>query len=96
MNKFRMLLVLALVAAVYFYFTLDAGQYLQLQYLQSQLDTWREFRRQHFFISAAIFMATYILFTGLSVPGSTLLTLLGGAPFSGGAGDYCWCHFPAQ
>lgn len=49
-----------------------------LQHYQSQLMEWRS---QHPLFAAALFFICYLLVAALSIPGATLLTVLGGALF---------------
>jgi pyruvate/2-oxoglutarate dehydrogenase complex dihydrolipoamide dehydrogenase (E3) component/uncharacterized membrane protein YdjX (TVP38/TMEM64 family) len=74
--------VLALLAlAVTAYFGLGLGHYLSLDFIKSQrgaLETWRAANP---LLAALSFFALYVVVTGLSLPGATLLTLAAGAIF---------------
>ncbi|MEX2131515.1 MAG: FAD-dependent oxidoreductase, partial [Pseudohongiellaceae bacterium] len=59
----------------------DPGQYLTLENAQARLAELREYAAENFVVAAAVYLAAYILFTTLSVPGALLFTLLGGAVF---------------
>jgi pyruvate/2-oxoglutarate dehydrogenase complex dihydrolipoamide dehydrogenase (E3) component/uncharacterized membrane protein YdjX (TVP38/TMEM64 family) len=86
MSKARIIVVVALIAAVVAYIQLDLGQYLTLAYMQSQLDTMRSFAADNLWLSAGIYLLLYVLITALSVPGAAVMTLLGGAVFGFGLG----------
>lgn len=86
MSKARIIVVVALIAAVVAYIQLDLGQYLTLAYMQSQLDTMRSFAADNVWLSAGIYFLLYVLITALSVPGAAVMTLLGGAVFGFGLG----------
>ena len=86
MNKVRLLLIFALVLLVVVYFALDLGRFLQLEFVQSKIASWRDVRYNNFILCAALYVAVYVVLTGISVPGSTLLTLTGGAIFGFGWG----------
>ena len=81
MTRTRMIVAALLVAAVFLYITLDLGQYLTLAYVQSQLDTIRQFSQENFLLTAGGYFLAYVVLTALSVPGAAVMTLLGGAVF---------------
>ncbi len=77
----RLLLVALLLAGVTLFFSQGWYRQLDLAALQAsraQLVAWRESAP---LASAAAFVAVYVLVTGLSLPGATVLTLAGGAIF---------------
>jgi pyruvate/2-oxoglutarate dehydrogenase complex dihydrolipoamide dehydrogenase (E3) component/uncharacterized membrane protein YdjX (TVP38/TMEM64 family) len=86
MNKARIAVVALIAVAIVLYMILDLGQYLTLTYVQSQLDSIREFSRQNFTLSAGLYFITYVVMAALSVPGAAVMTLLGGAVFGLGWG----------
>ncbi len=77
------LLVLALIAA---FFVFDLGQYLTLDYLKSQRQTFLDFYTQNQTATLAVYFAVYVAVTALSLPGATIMTLAGGAVFGLGTG----------
>ncbi len=81
MNKTKLFLVVLLVLAVISYFTLDLGQYLTLEYAQSQLSSIQEYKDENFAQTAVIYFVGYVIATSLSIPGAIMITLLGGAIF---------------
>lgn len=81
MNKARLLIVALLAAAILSYFLFDLGQYLTLQYMQSQIATFQEFRDENFVMAALAYFFVYVLISAASLPGAMIFTLLGGATF---------------
>jgi uncharacterized membrane protein YdjX (TVP38/TMEM64 family) len=78
-RKLFLLAVLASAVAAFFYF--DAGRYLTLEALQMNRDRLLAFTDAHFATAGVLFVATYCLVTGLSLPGAVVLTLAGGFLF---------------
>ncbi|MDE0982951.1 MAG: FAD-dependent oxidoreductase, partial [Gammaproteobacteria bacterium] len=81
MNKTKSTLVVLLLLAVVSYITLDLGQYLTLEYAQSQLSSIQDYKNENFAQTALIYFIGYVLATSLSIPGAIMITLLGGAIF---------------
>jgi dihydrolipoamide dehydrogenase len=71
-------LILALVAV---FFVFDLQRYLTLESLKLQQDAITGYRHQHPALATLLYAALYIVVTGLSLPGATVLTLAGGAVF---------------
>lgn len=86
MSKARIIVVVALLAAVVAYMQFDLGQYLTLAYMQSQLDVIRNIAADNLWLSAGVYFLAYVAITALSVPGAAVMTLLGGAVFGFGLG----------
>jgi dihydrolipoamide dehydrogenase len=80
-NKSKFAIVLVLAAAIGSYFIFDLGQYFTLDFVQSRLAGIEEFRDENFTLSALIYFALYVAMAALSIPGATIVTLLGGAVF---------------
>jgi pyruvate/2-oxoglutarate dehydrogenase complex dihydrolipoamide dehydrogenase (E3) component/uncharacterized membrane protein YdjX (TVP38/TMEM64 family) len=80
-NKSKLAIVLVLAAAIGSYFVFDLGQYLTLQFIQSQLDGIQQYRDENFALAVFIYFSAYVAITALSIPGATIITLLGGAIF---------------
>jgi uncharacterized membrane protein YdjX (TVP38/TMEM64 family) len=68
--------ILAAALAVFFY--LDLGEYLSLDALKVNRDRLLAFTDANFGLAVALFIATYCLVTGLSLPGAVIMTLAGG------------------
>lgn len=81
MNKSKIAIVILLAAAVGSYMFFDLGQYLTLQFIQSQLDEIQQFRDENFAFTVLVYFSAYVAITALSIPGATIITLLGGAIF---------------
>ncbi len=78
----RRLLVLALILVlVASFFVLDLHHYLSFEVLEAQRTALRELVAAHPLETAAAFVVGYVVVTGLSLPGATVLTLAGGAIF---------------
>ena len=82
----KLLLVALLLsgAAAFFYF--DAHRYLTLETLQGNRDRLLAFAEANFGLASVLFVATYCVVTGLSLPGAVVLTLAGGFLFGSGLG----------
>ncbi|MBT5718491.1 MAG: FAD-dependent oxidoreductase [Gammaproteobacteria bacterium] len=81
MNKTKLILIALLIIAIFGYITLDLGQYLTLEYAQSQLSNIQDYKNENFAQTALIYFIGYVIATGLSIPGAIIITLLGGAIF---------------
>lgn len=81
MNKAKVLVIAFIVAAIGSYFMFDLGQYLTLDFAQSQLAGIQEFKNDNFSLTALIYFIVYVTATALSIPGAVIITLLGGAIF---------------
>jgi len=80
-NKSKILLLGLIAIAIGSYFLFDLGQYLTLDFVQSQLAAVQAYKDDNFATAAAIYFVGYALAAGLSIPGALLLTLVGGAIF---------------
>jgi pyruvate/2-oxoglutarate dehydrogenase complex dihydrolipoamide dehydrogenase (E3) component/uncharacterized membrane protein YdjX (TVP38/TMEM64 family) len=81
MRSGRLLLLAFIAALVAVYFTFDLGQYLSLDYFKTQQAAIESYRASHPWQTALLFFLVYVAVTGLSLPGATLMTLVGGAIF---------------
>ncbi|MCH8175124.1 MAG: FAD-dependent oxidoreductase [Proteobacteria bacterium] len=81
MNKSKILLLGLIAIAIGSYFIFDLGQYLTLDFVQSQLAAVQAYKNDNFATAAAIYFVGYVVATGLSIPGAILITLMGGAIF---------------
>jgi uncharacterized membrane protein YdjX (TVP38/TMEM64 family) len=70
---------IAFLILLFFYFDLD--RYLTLSALKANRDALAGYYEQHRFAITALFVLVYIVQTGLSLPGATVLTLAAGALF---------------
>lgn len=76
--------VLGLAIGAFFWFDIHA--YLTLETVKANRDRLLAFTDEHQVAAIASFVVTYALVTGLSLPGATILTLVGGFLFGSVAG----------
>ena len=81
MNKKKIALVALFITAVTLFFVLDLGQYLNLAYIKSQQQVINDYYALNPVKTGLIFFISYILITGVSLPGAGIMTLAGGAIF---------------
>ena len=75
-------LVFALIIlAVTAFFALDISHYFSFAYLKENQLQFNDYYQSHPFIVSISFFTIYIVSTAFSLPGATLLTLIGGAVF---------------
>ncbi|MEX0741732.1 MAG: VTT domain-containing protein, partial [Phycisphaeraceae bacterium] len=79
--KTKILLVALFAGAIVAFFALDLGQHLTLDGFRAQQDTIETFHRENTALTVGIYFVTYVLVTALSLPGATIMTLVGGAIF---------------
>jgi pyruvate/2-oxoglutarate dehydrogenase complex dihydrolipoamide dehydrogenase (E3) component/uncharacterized membrane protein YdjX (TVP38/TMEM64 family) len=80
-NVKKLLVLIVIVALLAAFFALDLGRYLSLDYFESQRAAIESYRASHPWQTALAFFVVYVAVTGLSLPGATLMTLVGGAIF---------------
>jgi uncharacterized membrane protein YdjX (TVP38/TMEM64 family) len=73
-NAPKIVLLLAVVAAAFFAYR-DYGDVLSLDYLASKEAELRQYRQDNPVLVYGVAMAIYVLVTGLSLPGASVLTL---------------------
>lgn len=78
-GKLIMAAVLGLAISAFFWF--DLSTYLTLETVQTHRDRLLAFTDEYQIAAIASFVVTYALVTGLSLPGATILTLVGGFLF---------------
>lgn len=81
MSRGKIILLGVLLLAGVLFMALDAGQYLNLTYLQQQQSSWATYYDAHPVEAALWFFGIYVLSTAVSLPGASLLTLVAGALF---------------
>lgn len=81
MTRQRLILLLALLAAVTAFVALDLGRFLSLDYFKSQQAAIESWRAAQPVTAALVFFLVYVAVTGLSLPGATVMTLAAGAIF---------------
>jgi uncharacterized membrane protein YdjX (TVP38/TMEM64 family) len=78
-KKFTIIILFALVVALFFYF--DLGRFFTLASLKAHREQLAAFNTEHRVAMVAAFMALYVLQTALSLPGAAILSLAAGAIF---------------
>jgi len=81
MTKSRILVLGAITVLFVSFFYFDLGQYLTLEYLKSEKDSFQLYYQENKFFTLLIYMLVYITVTALSLPGAVIMTLAGGAVF---------------
>ena len=81
MSKSKIILLVAIAAAIAAFFAFDLGRFLDLQFLKAQQAAIDAYLQQHPLLTAGIFFAVYVAVTGLSLPGAAVMTLVAGAIF---------------
>jgi uncharacterized membrane protein YdjX (TVP38/TMEM64 family) len=81
MNRRKLILLALLALLVGAFFALDLGRYLTLASLKEHRDALFAAYAAHRAAFILGFIAVYVVTTGLSLPGATVLTLAGGAVF---------------
>jgi pyruvate/2-oxoglutarate dehydrogenase complex dihydrolipoamide dehydrogenase (E3) component/uncharacterized membrane protein YdjX (TVP38/TMEM64 family) len=84
MKKIGLLVLIAAIAASFFYF--DLHQLLTLDGLKSGLDQFEEWRSESPLLVGGAFLLLYVIVTALSLPGAVIMTLAAGALFGLGWG----------
>ena len=79
LKKTLLLVILAAIIACYFIFNL--GQYLNLEYLQTQKDQIATAYQQNQVLFLVVFFLIYVISVAVSIPGATILTLTAGFLF---------------
>ena len=77
----KVFLVIAIVALVLGFFYFDLDRLLTLQGLQEGLDQFETWRAAQPLLVGGAFLLLYVFVTALSLPGATLMSLLGGFLF---------------
>jgi pyruvate/2-oxoglutarate dehydrogenase complex dihydrolipoamide dehydrogenase (E3) component/uncharacterized membrane protein YdjX (TVP38/TMEM64 family) len=81
MTRSRVLLLVLLAILVAGFFGFDLERYFTLEALKAQQAAIAVYRDAHPWSTAAAYFIVYVVVTGLSLPGATVLTLAGGAIF---------------
>jgi pyruvate/2-oxoglutarate dehydrogenase complex dihydrolipoamide dehydrogenase (E3) component/uncharacterized membrane protein YdjX (TVP38/TMEM64 family) len=81
MDKKRLLIVIAIVAAIAAFFVFDLKQYFDREFFLANKAAIDAYTAANPWTAAAVFMAIYIGVTALSLPGAAVMTLAGGAVF---------------
>jgi len=85
----RLLIIAAIIVAVFLFKVFGLGQYLTLEYLKASQDKFSQLYGENRLAVIATYLAVYIIVTALSLPGAAVMTLAGGAMFGFWAGLIC-------
>ena len=77
----RLLLILLIITLISIWYIFDLGQLLTLDYFKNQQASIELWKSENPLTAAVIFATIYISVAALSLPGATILTLVGGAIF---------------
>ena len=81
MNKKKLALVVLFIIIIGSFFFLDLGQYLTLNFIKSRQEAINNYYSLNPVQTGLIFFISYILVTGVSLPGAGIMTLAAGAIF---------------
>jgi pyruvate/2-oxoglutarate dehydrogenase complex dihydrolipoamide dehydrogenase (E3) component/uncharacterized membrane protein YdjX (TVP38/TMEM64 family) len=81
MKTSKLLLLVAIIAAIVAFFAFDLGRYFNLAYLKSQQDELKSLANAKPLLVALAYSGIYITFAALSLPAAGLLSLFAGALF---------------
>ncbi len=81
MTRARLILLIAIAAAIVVFLAFDLGQYFSLAYFKAKQAEIIAFYHTHPWQTALAFFAVYVAVTGLSLPGAAIMTLVAGAIF---------------
>lgn len=81
MNKNKLALIVLFIIVIGLFFILDIGQYLDLAYIKEKQEVINNYYALNPVRTGLIFFISYILITGVSLPGAGIMTLIGGAIF---------------
>ena len=79
MKKLILLGLLGVIVLIFFHFELE--QYLTLEYVKTQQQIIDQYYAENRVLTLVGFFVLYVVITGVSLPGATVLTLTGGAIF---------------
>jgi len=77
----RIFLIIVIAVMITAFFKYDLGQYLTLEFLKSQHESFLNHYENNQGQTIAIYFAVYVTVTALSLPGAAVMTLAGGAIF---------------
>ena len=84
MNKnkfFKLLPIIVLLLGIVVFFALGGHHYLSLEVIKNNYQNLVDFTKDNFVTSCLIFSVAYILIVAFSIPGASVMTLLGGFLF---------------
>jgi pyruvate/2-oxoglutarate dehydrogenase complex dihydrolipoamide dehydrogenase (E3) component/uncharacterized membrane protein YdjX (TVP38/TMEM64 family) len=81
MNKSKLILLVALAAAIAAFFAFDLGRFLTLDFIKQSQAQFGALYAEKSLLVIGGFFAVYVAVTALSLPGAVIMTLAGGAIF---------------
>jgi uncharacterized membrane protein YdjX (TVP38/TMEM64 family) len=81
MKNKKIIIVGVFIAIIALFLSFDLGQYLNLAYVKSQQEAINNYYAENPIQTALIFFISYIVVTGVSLPGAGIMTLAAGAIF---------------
>jgi uncharacterized membrane protein YdjX (TVP38/TMEM64 family) len=81
MNNKKIIVISLFIVVIGLFFTLDLAQYLDLAFIKSQQNSIDNYYATNPIRTGLIFFISYILVTGISLPGAGIMTLAAGAIF---------------
>ena len=81
MNNKKLAILIIFMLAITLFLALDIGQFLNLAYVKSKQNAIDQYYELNPIRTGLIFFISYILVTGVSLPGAGIMTLAGGAIF---------------
>lgn len=81
MQTKRIAIAALIVATITAYFVFDLGRYLDLSFIQSSQQAFKDRYQAQPLTTIAVYFIVYVLVTTLSLPGAAVMTLAGGALF---------------
>ena len=81
MNTKKLIILLAVIAAVIAFFVFDLGRFFSLAYIKQSQQTFSELYDARPVFITFVFFAIYVAITALSLPGAAIMTLAAGASF---------------
>jgi pyruvate/2-oxoglutarate dehydrogenase complex dihydrolipoamide dehydrogenase (E3) component/uncharacterized membrane protein YdjX (TVP38/TMEM64 family) len=81
MSKSKLILIVALVAAIIAFFAFDLGRFFSLDFIKQSQERFAELYKTQPALVIGSFFAIYVAVTALSLPGAAIMTLAGGAIF---------------
>lgn len=81
MNKKKIILVTLFITLVTLFFVFDFDEYLNLAYIKSKQEIINDYYSLNPVKTGLIFFISYVLVTGVSLPGAGIMTLVGGTIF---------------
>jgi uncharacterized membrane protein YdjX (TVP38/TMEM64 family) len=80
-NKYKFLPIIVLLLGIILFFSFGGQNYLSLNALKENYQSLLDYTASHFLLASLIFVLAYVLVVAFSIPGATVMTLLGGFLF---------------